>query len=70
MKSTYAEFKVLDFTVKINFSAGWYIAHAPKLLGCVAVERTVDNVEKSIREAIFMHIITLRAKGLPVPRHG
>ncbi len=42
-------------------------AHVPDLPGCVAVAETRDEVLRLIREAIDLHIESLREDGLPVP---
>ena len=43
-------------------------AHVPDLPGCVAVGATRDEVISLIREAIALHIDSLRRDGLPVPK--
>jgi predicted RNase H-like HicB family nuclease len=45
---------------------GWG-AYVPDLPGCVAVAPTRDMVEKMIREAIPLHIQSLRDNGESVP---
>jgi predicted RNase H-like HicB family nuclease len=42
-------------------------AHVPDLPGCVAVGETREDVLRLIREAIELHIDSLRQDGLPVP---
>jgi len=42
-------------------------AHVPDLPGCIAVGETRDEVVQLIREAIDLHIETLKEDGLPVP---
>jgi predicted RNase H-like HicB family nuclease len=42
-------------------------ASVPDLPGCVAVGDTVEEVERLIREAIALHIETMRADGEAVP---
>lgn len=42
-------------------------AHVPDLPGCVAVGETREEVLRSIREAIELHIEGLEQEGLPVP---
>jgi predicted RNase H-like HicB family nuclease len=39
----------------------------PDLPGCVATGDTVEEVEGLIREAITLHMKSLREDGLPVP---
>ncbi len=43
-------------------------AHVPDLPGCVAVAETREEVVDLIREAIRLHIETLRQDELPVPK--
>lgn len=42
-------------------------AHVPDLPGCIAVGETRNEVLRLIREAINLHIESLRADGLSVP---
>ena len=42
-------------------------AHVPDLPGCVAVGETREEVLRLIREAIELHIDSLRHDGMPVP---
>jgi predicted RNase H-like HicB family nuclease len=42
-------------------------AHVPDLPGCVAVGRTLEEVQLLIKEAIEAHVALLREQGLPVP---
>lgn len=44
-----------------------YGAHVPDLPGCVATGDTVEEVEKSIRTAIEMHIEGMLEDGMSVP---
>lgn len=44
-----------------------YGAHVPDLPGCVATGDTVEDVERSIRKAIKMHIEGMLEDGMPVP---
>jgi predicted RNase H-like HicB family nuclease len=44
-----------------------YSAYVPDLPGCVASGESVDEVDTLIREAIRLHIESLRAHGEPVP---
>ena len=43
-------------------------AYAPDLPGCVAVAETRDEAKNLIREAIELHIESLREYGEPVPQ--
>jgi predicted RNase H-like HicB family nuclease len=43
-------------------------AYVPDLPGCVAIAETGDGAKKLIREAIEMHIESLREHGEPIPQ--
>ena len=43
-------------------------AHVPDLPGCVAAGVTRDEVVDLIREAIALHIDSLKRDGIPVPK--
>jgi len=49
-------------TAESNFSA-----YVPDLPGCIATGKSVEEAEKSIREAIELHIDGLREDNLPIP---
>ena len=42
-------------------------AHVPDLPGCIAAGETREEVLELIREAIDLHIESLRQDGIPVP---
>ena len=42
-------------------------AHVPDLPGCVAAGESFEATESLIREAIELHLATLREDGMPVP---
>ncbi|MCC6340260.1 MAG: type II toxin-antitoxin system HicB family antitoxin [Acidimicrobiia bacterium] len=44
-----------------------FSAYVPDLPGCVATGASVDEVEAAIREAVGLHLESLRAHGEPVP---
>jgi len=44
-----------------------YAAYSPDLPGCVAVGDTVEEVERLMREAITLHVESLRDHGEVVP---
>lgn len=58
-----------DYLVVIEGSGSGdsYSAYAPDLLGCVAAGNSVEEVEQLMREAIALHIESLRAHGESVP---
>ena len=43
-------------------------AYVPDLPGCASRGSTVDEVERNIKEAIHLHIESLRDHGEPVPQ--
>ena len=49
-------------TAKSNFSA-----YVPDLPGCIATGNSVEETEKSIREAIKFHLDGLREDNLQIP---
>lgn len=42
-------------------------AYVPDLPGCITTGRTVTEIERSIREAIELHLEDLREDGEPIP---
>jgi len=46
---------------------GSYSAYVPDIPGCVSCGDNLDEVKKSIKEAIDFHIEGLREEGLAVP---
>jgi predicted RNase H-like HicB family nuclease len=42
-------------------------AYVPDLPGCITTGRSVEEIERNIREAIELHIEGLREDGEPVP---
>lgn len=49
--------------------SGWS-AYVPDLPGCVAAGDTRPEVERLMREAITLHIESIRGSGEPVPPPG
>ena len=56
------------FLVVIEKANDNYSAYAPDLPGCVATGKTVEDVERSMHEAIQMHVAGLAEDGLPIPQ--
>jgi predicted RNase H-like HicB family nuclease len=42
-------------------------AYVPDLPGCITTGRTVEEIERNIREAIELHLDGLREDGEPIP---
>jgi predicted RNase H-like HicB family nuclease len=58
----------MEYTVIIEQAEdGSYSAYVPDLPGCVSCGDTVKEASKLIREAIRLHIESLREHGEPVP---
>lgn len=57
----------MRWAIVIEKAPGNYGAYVPDLPGCVATGATVEETERSIREAIEFHVEGLRADGLPIP---
>jgi predicted RNase H-like HicB family nuclease len=55
------------YAVIIEGEGTSFSAYVPDLPGCVATGRSVDEVEDRIREAIGLHIESLRAHGETIP---
>jgi predicted RNase H-like HicB family nuclease len=57
----------MRYAVVIENAGRNYSAYVPDLPGCVATGATVEETERSIREAIEFHLEGLRADNLPIP---
>ena len=56
-----------EYVVVIEKSASGFGAYVPDLPGCVAVGESRDETVSLIREAIELHVESLREAGEPVP---
>jgi predicted RNase H-like HicB family nuclease len=57
----------MRYAVVIEKADGNYSAYVPDLPGCVATGESVAETERSIRDAIKLHIEGLREDHLPIP---
>ncbi|MEE8162172.1 MAG: type II toxin-antitoxin system HicB family antitoxin [Acidobacteriota bacterium] len=57
----------MRYTVIVEKSENNYGAHVPDLPGCVAVAESKEEVLKLIREAIELHLESMREEGTPIP---
>jgi predicted RNase H-like HicB family nuclease len=57
----------MRYAVVVEKAAHNYSAYVPDLPGCVAAAETEEAVLKLIREAIDLHLESLREEGDPVP---
>ena len=58
----------MKYAVVIESSPNNYAAYVPDLPGCVATGRSREETLAEIREAIALHIESLREHGEPVPQ--
>jgi predicted RNase H-like HicB family nuclease len=45
------------------------LAYSPTLPGCFSNGKTIEEARKNIREAIQLHIESLRSHGQPIPQN-
>lgn len=55
------------YAVVIEQGENNWSAYVPDLPRCVTTGRTIDEIERNIREAIEMHLAGLREDGDPIP---
>jgi predicted RNase H-like HicB family nuclease len=58
----------MRYAVVIEKANDNYSAYVPDLPGCVATGESVADAERSIRDAIKLHIEGLREDHLPIPQ--
>lgn len=58
----------MEYVVIIEQGESSVGAYVPDLPGCVAVGETRDEAMELIREAVELHIESLRENGEPVPK--
>ena len=57
----------MRYAIVIEKAENNYSAYVPDLPGCVSTGETVEETEKSIREAIAFHLDGMREDGTPIP---
>ena len=57
----------MQYAILIEKTDNGYSAYAPDLPGCVAAGDTQAEVEALLREAIVLHLESLREHGEPIP---
>jgi predicted RNase H-like HicB family nuclease len=55
------------FLIVVEDAGNNYSAYSPDLPGCVATGDTIEETEKSMHDAIQLHIEGLQEDGLPIP---
>ena len=56
-----------QYAVIIEGEGASFSAYVPDLPGCVAAGSSVEEAEALIREAVELHVASLREHGEPVP---
>ena len=57
----------MRYAIVIEKADGNYSVYVPDLPGCVATGATVEEAERSMREAIEFHLDGMREDGLRIP---
>lgn len=55
------------YAIVIEHGGNDLSAYVPDLQGCITTGRTVEEIERNIREAIELHLEGLREDGDPIP---
>src|ERR1700722_38156 len=55
------------YAIVIEYGQNNLSAYVPDLPGCITTGRTVEEIERNIREAIELHLEGLREDGEPIP---
>jgi predicted RNase H-like HicB family nuclease len=58
---------IKKYLIVIEKSAAGYLAWSPDLEGCTATGETKQNAQRSMEEAIKMHLYWLHIDGFPIP---
>jgi predicted RNase H-like HicB family nuclease len=57
----------MRYAIVIEKAGSNFSAYVPDLPGCVATGATIEEADRSIREAIKFHLEGLRQDGSPIP---
>lgn len=57
----------MSYTVVFEKTSSGYSAYVPDLPGCVAAAKTLDETRTLMKEAVAMHIETMREDGEAIP---
>lgn len=58
---------MIRYAVVIERGENNLSAYVPDLPGCITTGKTVNEIERNIREAIELHLEGLREDGEPIP---
>ncbi|HYD51231.1 MAG TPA: type II toxin-antitoxin system HicB family antitoxin [Gemmatimonadaceae bacterium] len=56
------------YLIVIEETESGYSAYSPDFPGCVSTGRSREDVERSMRDAIELHLDGLREDGQPIPK--
>ncbi len=57
----------MKYAITIEAGERNYSAYVPDLPGCVSTGKTLEEVQRNIREAITFHLRGMNLEGLPIP---
>ena len=55
------------YAIVIEGEGDCFSAYAPELLGCIATGKTIEEVERLMREAIGFHLEMMKEHGEEIP---
>ena len=58
---------MMRYAIVVERAESNFAAYVPDLPGCVATGATIEETERTLRDAIEIHVRGLREDGLPVP---
>ena len=58
---------MIEYLVIFERAGRNYSAYVPDLPGCITTGKTLEETERSIKEAIDLYLDTLREDGQPIP---
>ena len=58
----------MKYLIVIEDTETGHSAYSPDLLGCVSTDKTLEETEHNMREAIEFHVEGLRAEGFEIPK--
>jgi predicted RNase H-like HicB family nuclease len=56
-----------EYLVIFEWAGSNYSAYVPDLPGCISTGKTLEDIERNIKEAIELYIDTLKEDGQPIP---
>lgn len=63
------DFYSFEVVIEKEANDAGYYAWSPSLPGCFSNGQTIEEAQRSMREAVLQHIIALRAHGEPIPQN-